>query len=192
MNSNPTPRRVITAVLAGALALAGAGAPAGAQEFRAFDGFLVDSANLVPGFSTGYLNLRLTGTTSEAALAGYAALARKEGEFALRNRLAAEDLGRYWVGSALGLPIAIVQETRDDGLRRLLIVVERNQSPREIFSASRSVDYPYVVLDLTLDGDGRGVGELHPLAKLEISPDGKLTYEGLAPLPMRILEVSGS
>lgn len=176
-----------TAIVAAPLVLA---APAAAQEFTRLEGWLAPSVSYPVGGS--FLTLRLTGATAESELASYSALARKKGERALYNRLGDEDLGRLSIDGSLGRPIAIVQETRDEGLRRLLIVVERQLSNREIFGSTRSSRYPYLVVDATVDADGVGVGELHPAARLEVSPDGKITYVAFEPLPLKVLQLKAS
>lgn len=175
------------AIVAASLALA---APAAAQEFTRLEGWLAPSVSYPVGGS--FLTLRLTGATAESELAAYSALARKKGERALYNRLGDSDLGRLSIDGGLGRPIAIVQESRDEGLRRLLIVVERQLSNREIFGSTRSARYPYLVVDATLDADGFGYGELHPAARLEVSPDGKITYVAFEPLPLKVLQLKAS
>lgn len=185
----PPPKVLALAALVLALTAA---LPAGAQEFHRFDGYLVDTPSLVAGFGSGALEVRLTGTTPDTELAGYAALVREKGRHALLSALGGLDLGSVSIDNGLGRPIAIVQETRDEGLRRVLLVVPRDLTPREVFNHTRTYDYPYVVIDATLDADGYGLGDLYPAARLQISPDGKLSYESLAPLPMRILKLRAS
>lgn len=190
MNRNhPSPRAL---AFAAAVLVLTALAPAGAQEFTRLDGFLVDTPSLVGGFSSGRLDVRLTGTTPDTELAGFAALVREKGRHALLAELGGRDLGSVSIDNGIGRPIAIVQETREEGLRRVLLIVPRDLQPYEVFNHTRTYDYPYVVLDATLDADGLGVGEVYPAAKLEISPDGKLSYKSLAPLPMRILQLHAS
>jgi len=186
---HPSPRSL--ALAAAVLALA-ALSPAGAQEFTRLDGYLVDTPSLVAGFASGRLDVKLSGTTPDTELAGYAALVREKGRHALLGALGGRDLGTISIDNGLGRPIAIVQETREEGLRRVLLIVPRDLQPQEIFRHTRTYDYPYFVLDATFDADGVGVGEVYPAAKLEISPDGKLTYESLAPLPMRLLQLHAS
>jgi len=48
------------------------------------------------------------------------------------------------------------------------------------------------VIDVRYDADGNGDGSLYPMAKLKISPDGKLAYESLAAQPMQILRLRAS
>jgi hypothetical protein len=185
------PLPLIALALAAVLGFAGA-LPAPAQQFSRLEGFLVDNAGLIPGFSSGTLDVAIDGVTPDAELARLARLTKKEGKTALLHELSDEDLGSLRVSQSLGRPLAIVQETREEGLRRILIVLLRDVSVRETFSGSLTVDYPYVVIDATLDGDGRGEGEFYPLARLKISPDGKLTYQSLAGVPMRILQLKAS
>lgn len=165
-------------------------ASAEAQEFTRLEGWLAPSVNYPVGAT--FLTLNLTGATEESDLVHYSVVARKKGERALFNRLGEEDLGRLSIDGSLGRPIAIVQETRDEGLRRLLIVVERELSPRELFGSTRSSRYPYLVVDATLDADGVGYGELHPAARLQVSPDGKIRYTTFEPLPLKVLQLKAS
>ena len=183
------------ALLTALLATAGPAAArtrdrADGEALRRLQGRVVAVANPTIPFADGTLDLWLTGRTTESDLVTYSAVARRDGERALRNRLSDADLGRLSIGGEIGKPIALVQETRDEGLRRLVIVVDRQPDPREVFFATRSSDYPYTVVDLVVDADGHGFGELYGAASLEVSPDGKLTYDALDEVPFRVLHVS--
>ena len=177
----------LTMALAASLAAA---LPAAADELHRIEGWVVRTADSTVPFTDGALDLRLTGRTTERDLVSYSLVARDDGERALRNRLADEDLGRLAIGDELGLPIALAVETRDEGLYHLLVVVDRQLDQREIFAATRSSRYPYTVLELVVDADGYGFGELHTAARLRVSPDGKLSFDSLDPVPMKILQVS--
>ena len=178
-----------------ALALSGvlsAGTPAIAEEGVAhLNGWITKSASYP--FEGSFLRIQWTGETPEVELAAYSVIARQDGDQALRNELAIKDLGRLSVDGEIGRPIAIVHETRNEGMRRLLIVVPRDVSTQELFlSKTSTARYPYLVFDVTLDADGIGEGELHPLARLAVSPDGKISYETYQPLPLRVLRVEAS
>jgi hypothetical protein len=180
------------AAVAAGLILLAAGAPVAAAEqpLHRIEGWVVRSANPSVPIADGVLDLRLTGRTTESELVSYSIVAAKDGERALRNRLADQDLGRLSIGDELGRPIALAHETRQDGLYHLIVVVDRQPDPREVFFATRSSDYPYTVLELVVDADGYGFGELYAAARLRVSPDGKLSYRSLDPVPMRVLQVS--
>lgn len=159
------------------------------EEVRSASGYLIDAADLMPGFSTDTFDVRLTGLTSEHDLVAYAALAQERGYLALHGELSGAEVGRFRIGRDVGLPIALAQERREDGLRRLLLVVERHISLRDLRSDPRALEYPYLVIDLRFDADGRGDGELYPVAKLRVSPDGRISYESWSPQPVRITQL---
>lgn len=185
-------KRVAVAALVATLAGAGAG-PAASRSTEGvarLDGWIASSASY--RFDASFLKVRWTGETQERELAAYSRLARQKGEQALHAELANKDLGRLSVDGGIGRPIAIVHETRREGMRRLLIVVEREISPRELFHKNNTSRYPYLIFDATVDADGIGEGELHPLARLEVSPDGKISYHTTGPLPLRVLNVEAS
>ncbi len=161
-------------------------------EVRAASGYLIDAAGLLPGVTTDTFDIRLDGLTNESDLVGYAALAQKRGASALHDQLSSKELGRFRVGRDLGLPIALAQEATEDGLRRLLLVIERPISYRELRNGGRALEYPYLVIELRFDADGQGDGALYPLSKLRVSPDGKVSYESWSPQPVRLTRVDVS
>jgi hypothetical protein len=182
----------IRRTLAGAALAAVLAAPAAAQDFTRIEGFLVDSGGVIPRFSSGTLDVRIDELTPDSELAAFARVAKKDGDIALLNRLSGEDYGKLRVSQGLGRPLAIAQQTREDGMIRILAVVLRDMSAQEVFRGSLTTDYPYLVIDALVDRDGVGEGELYPLARLRISPDGKLTYQSLVGVPMRILQIEAS
>jgi len=165
-------------------------APASSEGVARLDGWIASSATY--RLDASFLSIRWTGETPERELAAYSRLARQKGERALHSELAGKNLGRLSVDGEIGLPIAIVHETRKEGMRRLLVIVEREISPLELFRKNESSRYPYLVFDATLDADGIGEGELHPRARLEVSPDGRISYHTTGPLPLRVLNVEAS
>lgn len=184
--------RTLTLALAVGAPLLALAAPAAAENVRAASGYLIDAADLMPGFSTDTFDVLLTGMTAEHDLVGYAALAQERGDLALHSHLSAAEVGRFRVGRDVGLPIALAQERFEDGLRRLVLVVEREISLRELRNDPRALEYPYLVIDLRFDADGQGDGELFPVAKLRVSPDGRLSYESWSPQPVRITRLAVS
>ncbi len=188
-----TQLRILAGTLTLALAVAAPppalAAPAAGEEVRAASGYLIDAADLMPGFSTDTFDVRLTGLTAEHDLVAYAALAQERGYLALHSELSGAEVGRFRIGRDVGLPIALAQERREDGLRRLLLVVERHISLRDLRSDPRALEYPYLVIDLRFDAHGQGDGELYPVAKLRVSPDGRISYESWSPQPVRITQL---
>lgn len=183
-------KRVGRIVIAAALALLAGSGTAVADGFGRIDGWIANSASYPIGGS--FLKVKWAEQTGEQDLVGYSRLVRDQGEQALHAELGGKELGRLSFDGEIGLPIAIVHETRTGGMTRLLIVVERDLSPLLRFTRSDAFRYPYMVFDVTLDADGVGVGEIHPESRLAVSPDGKISYETLSPLPLRVLEIEAS
>jgi hypothetical protein len=69
------------------------------------------------------------------------------------------------------------------------MIAERDITTQELFQKHNALRYPYTIFDVTVDADGYGEGELHPLARIAVSPDGKISYETSQPLPLRVLKV---
>jgi hypothetical protein len=179
--------RILTAAAVALLAVSGT---AVADGFGRIDGWIANSASYPIGGS--FLKVQWTDQTGEQDLVGYSRLVRDEGEQALYAALGGKELGRLSIDGEIGRPIAIVHETRKGGMTRLVIVVERDLSPLLRFTKSDAFRYPYMVFDVTLDADGAGIGEIHPEARLAVSPDGKFSYETQAPLPLRVLQIEAS
>lgn len=198
-----TLRRPLAAALAAATALSLAACAAGtavtgpsaADEGTAavtgrYRGILMDSGNVLPRASAERLDIRVERLTPDAEIAQLAAMQRDGGQDALRDALFEREVGRVQLGQGLSYPIsaALAFEGRD-GLRHLVLVIARPISFGEIFTASRSVDYPFSVIELDLDGDGEGSGELNVAAQVSLNDAGRVVVDDLAVRPLRILDV---
>ena len=61
----------------------------------------------------------------------------------------------------------VAVETRlEDGGRRIELVTDRPISTRETASQARSIDYPFITIELRLNGDGEGEGTMRVAAKI--------------------------
>lgn len=178
------------ATVAALTALAALPAPAlaGASPDRlVITGMLVDNAGLLPRLSTAPVTLRIDRFTSDEEAASLATVLHKSGPRGLRRELFRGRVGSIQVNNSLGYPIAFAREFGDDHGRHLLLIIERTVSPREIFRAARSVDYPYTVVEIDLDRDGRGSGDLLPAARLRVHEDGQVELVNLIDMPLRLL-----
>ena len=76
----------------------------------------------------------------------------------------------------------------DEKGRRIILITDRPMQIWERLSGATSRDYPFTVVELHLDNEGRGNGTLAQLAQLRSSGD-VLGIENLATGPMRLSEV---
>ena len=92
--------------------------------------------------------------------------------------------------SSIGYPLRFVrQTTMADGGRRIIIATDRYVSFLEATSQPRSIDYPFMLVDIRLGPDGKGTGKLMPLAKVTESEDHVVEIENYASEPVRLNEV---
>lgn len=120
---------------------------------------------------------RLTGT-----------LAAK-GQYSLRDELWRQHSAGYLrVGGRLGYPVAAVLSQETANGRTLHVVLNRPLSLREVQYFSRSSRYPFTVLELNVDKNGKGDGRLLGAAKMQMHGD-TLEFESLGIQPIRLLAV---
>ena len=185
-------RRTRVPTLAALAALLAPALAAAAPSALVLTGNLVDSAGLMPRSSSAPITVRIDGFTSDETVAGLAAIVQKEGSKGLSRALFRERVGTFQLNNSIGYPIAFARELRDETGRHLLLVVRRTLSPREIWTAARSVDYPFTVLDIDLDHRGQGSGDYLPAARLRVHEDGRVEMDNLTVLPLRLLALRES
>jgi hypothetical protein len=120
---------------------------------------------------------RLTGT-----------LAAK-GQYSLRDELWRQRSAGYLrVGGRLGYPVAAVLSQETATGRTLHVVLNRPLSTREVQYFTRSSKYPFTVLELKVDKNGKGEGRLLGAAKMQMNGD-TLEFKSLGVEPVRLLAV---
>jgi hypothetical protein len=182
---------LIAACAAGTAATGPSPAAEGTAEMTGrYHAILMDVGNVLPRTNAERLTIwveRLTPDDEVARLADLQQGARQE---TLRDELFDREVGRVQVGQGLSYPIAAALAFAGrDGLRHLVLVIARPISFGEIFAASRSLDYPFSVIELDLEDDGGGSGELNVAARVSLNIDGRVVVDDLAVRPLRILGV---
>ncbi len=82
------------------------------------------------------------------------------------------------------------ERTMPDGSRRIFLATDRPISFWEAANLPRSINYPFTLLEIRLDKDGRGEGKMSIATKIEISSDLKeIQLEDYATQPVRLQEV---
>lgn len=89
----------------------------------------------------------------------------------LKMLLGREQVGFLRTPQPLGFPLTLaVQSRRPDGGRHVVII-----SPRKIFEtnfSAQTLDYPFMVIDMTVPAEHAGTGTILQLAKFSIAKDG--------------------
>jgi hypothetical protein len=76
----------------------------------------------------------------------------------------------------------------EDGGRRIVLATDRPIGFWEASARPRSFDYPFTLIELRMDGEGRGVGKLSIATKITLSGD-VLVLENFANQPVHLNDV---
>jgi hypothetical protein len=74
----------------------------------------------------------------------------------------------------------------DDGGERIVLVTDRDISFWEAVNQTRTLDYPFMVIELRLDARGRGEGKMTVATKLSVDRDGQIVLENYGSQPVRL------
>lgn len=97
-----------------------------------------------------------------------------------------------WIRSQGGLSHELRyarQKPAEGGGRQITLMTDRIIGFWELAGSARSKDYPFTVIQLTLDGNGKGEGTMMVATKIEVQA-GVLVFEDLSSAPARLLSVT--
>jgi hypothetical protein len=169
------------------LALSGAAAAA-PDDTVSYQGWLADPFSGMPRRSLP-VRIWIDRLTSDADAQRLADLVSARGPRALRPALEELEVGRLSIGDRYRMPISYARRFRDERGEHLILIAQRSISFREVFRHSRTKDYPYTAIQLDLDEDGRGSGELIAAARFLPRPDGTVDLDTLQFVASRLMSV---
>jgi len=76
-----------------------------------------------------------------------------------------------------------------DGGRRIVLATDRRMSFWEMANRERSVDYPFSVIEIHLDKDGKGDGRMSIATRVTASADGHIELENYSAQPVLLQNV---
>jgi hypothetical protein len=146
---------------------------------------------------TRNFTLNITGETSNEDAVRFLGILQNRGQSSLLNEINDEDLGYFSVGAQLGRRLNVVRESVEGGQRRIFIVFERWTQFAEVRGGYRSLDYPFGVIELSIDErTGRGEGTYIAAARIRWTRSGsdanQVEVENFATFPARLLGVRRS
>ena len=108
---------------------------------------------------------------------------------ALEEALGEDTVGRVQIGERTSDRLAYARRFADDEGEHLILVSRRPIAFGEFFRSARSVDYLFTVIQLDLDRDGRGSGEVLTAARFRLHDDGEIELENFDFVAARLLAV---
>ena len=151
-----------------------------------------------PRTATAFFNLRLNGRTSDEQARQYLNVLKNRGHSSALEAIRDNDLGSFSIGNNLARTLNVVRESTVDGQRRIFIVFERWTQFAEHRFGTRSLDYPFGVIELYIDPrTGKGEGTYIAAARIRFDDDTKtkqqtVEIENFATYPARLTNVTVS
>lgn len=177
---------VATTVMYGAAAGSQTASNTPKQEFTAN---AVNMSNVgSPGASQ--VEITVNAYTTDAARDRLTAIFRKDGDAALLKALQKErPVGSIRAPGSLAYDLRYARELPgEEGGRRLILATDRPIGFAEARNNPRTLDYPFTLIELRIDAEGRGEGRLSIATKLTLN-DNVLVIENYADQPVMLTEV---
>ena len=154
--------------------------------------FAVDMSNMAGRTRAGTIDIVINRWSTDQERDTLTAALREGGTGGLLKALQKikEPAGYIRSTSSVGYPLRFAREIPgSDGGRRIIVATDRYVSFLEATTQPRTIDYPFMLIDIRLGPDGKGTGKLMPLAKVTESEDHVVEIENYASEPVRLNEV---
>jgi hypothetical protein len=183
------------AALAAAGALLVSGQPVmAAKPVERLRAFAVNMSNMSAGAgrNSATVDITIDRWTTDAERDRLADALREKGPDGLLKALQKTDeIGHIQSAGSLGYPLRFAREIPlSTGGRRLVIGTDRRISFLELREQPRTIDYPFMIMDIRLDANGKGEGKLMPVAKITQDRDHIVEIENYASEPVRLTSVT--
>ena len=178
-------------VVAIAAVAASTGTLLAAKPVEHLTAFAVDMSNMATRTRAGTIDIVVNRWSTPEERAALISALREGGADALLKALQkTKELGYIRTPQSIGYPLRFAREiSTPDGGKRIIIGTDRYVSFLEATNQPRSIDYPFMLVDIRLGPDGKGTGKLMPLAKVTMNEDHVVEIENYASEPVRLTEV---
>ena len=178
-------------VVAIAAVAASTGTLLAAKPVEHLTAFAVDMSNMAMHTRAGTIDIVVNRWSTPEERAALISALREGGADALLKALQkTKEVGYIRTPQSIGYPLRFAREIpTPDGGKRIIIGTDRYVSFLEATNQPRSIDYPFMLVDIRLGPDGKGTGKLMPLAKVTMNEDHVVEIENYASEPVRLTEV---
>ena len=118
------------------------------------------------GGKTMQFDFRITQYTTDQEVQSLAQLVKEKGTDALRRALEKEDKGRIAGVGSTGNQIAVARKRQEGSNTLITIVTARTMPFMELYNNGRTTDHPFGYLQVKLDANGQGTGQIMAAARI--------------------------
>jgi hypothetical protein len=187
---------MLKVLAAAAVAVAVASALPAAQSNMArpekFTAFAVNMSNTArPGATTSTVDIAINRWSTDEERDRLKNMLKEKGQDALLSALQKLPVVGYInTPGSLRYDLHFArQRPEPDGGRMIFLLTDRYVSAWEAANQPRSIEYPFTLIQLKLDKNGRGVGKASIATKITEDEDGTITLEDWADQPVRLNDV---
>lgn len=156
-----------------------------------FTAFAVDMSNTAGRTRAGTVDVIINRWSTPQERDQLVAALREGGNDGLLRALQKVKDPAGYIRSAgrIGYPLRFAWQMPSGDGRRIIIATDRPVSFLEASTRPRTMDYPFMLIEMRVDAQGRGQGKLLPLARIQANDDHVVEIENYASEPVRLSEV---
>jgi hypothetical protein len=187
-------RVVLTAAVVAAAVSLSAALPAAQSNMAApekFTAFAVDISNTAPRAAAGTVDLTINRWSTDAERDRLLTIFREKGQDALLAALQKLPVvGGISAPGSLKYDIHFARQRPEaEGGRMIFLMTDRYIGAWEAANRPRTIDYPFTLIQLQVDKNGKGVGKASIATKITEAADGTIELENFSNQPVALNEV---
>ena len=184
-------RLALAAVLTAGLAVATPSAQSNMARAEKYTAFAVDISNMAPRANASTVELTISRWSTDTERDQLLSVLRDKGQDALLSALQKLPVVGYInTPGSLKYDLHFAQQKEGaDGGRMVFLMTDRYVGAWEAVNRPRTVDYPFMLLQLELDKAGNGVGKASLYTKITQTADGTIELENFSSQPVMLNQV---
>jgi hypothetical protein len=156
-----------------------------------YTAFAVDISNTTPRASTTAVDITIKRWSTDAERDQLLSVFRDKGQDALLSALQKLPVvGGIRTPASLTYDVHFARQRPEaEGGHMIFLMTDRYVNAWEAFNRPRTIDYPFTLIQLQVDKDGKGVGKASIATKITQAADGTIELENFSSQPVMLNDV---